>query len=62
MDDEKCDNILTRLKKRISMLWLLAGIKISGFSKKHPYIFTQLMIYGLGIFGTILAVIFHAQG
>lgn len=51
-----------KLKQKVTVLHIILGTKMLLFSKKHPYIFTQIVIWFLAIVGTILATIFNYGG
>lgn len=53
---------LSRIKNKASAMYIKFGTKIMLFSKKHPYIFTQIILYCFAILGAVLAVLFNYGG
>lgn len=45
------------LKQKLSALYVLVGTKILTFSRKHPYIFSQIVVYSLGLIATLIATL-----
>lgn len=56
------DNFFDKIKIWLSAKYITFGTKVVMFSRKHPYIFTQIVIYSLAILGAILASIFNYGG